>query len=282
MDTGNSVEQHVPLSEVLDQEDSVVRACMLMCVCACVPVCVRVRASACVCVRARALVCALMCVRVRACARACMCVRVCTCMHVCVCVCVCVCMCVCVYVHVCVPARALVRVRVRVCVCTCMHVCVCVCACVYVCVFVGMRVRACVQALQVCMPALVCKCRHVCAFVPCGAQDYLGWYSTSEGPHGMWCIQHSKGYVSVFYGRPRTKSSRVQSVGMSRIEANRQSQFWHALYMISIIALLANPDPYICMKGLLCQQVTDYTLDSLNPLRVELNRWRSRECQGCS
>jgi len=62
-----------------------------------------------------------------------------------------------------VNARACVRVRVRACVRV--NVCGCVCACV--------RVRACVQALQVCMPALVCKCRHVCAFVPCGAQDIL-------------------------------------------------------------------------------------------------------------
>jgi hypothetical protein len=63
------------------------------------------------------------------------------------------------------------------CVCVCVRACVraCVrvhaCVCVYVCARV--RVRACVQALHVCMPALVCKCRHVCAFVPCGAQDVL-------------------------------------------------------------------------------------------------------------
>jgi hypothetical protein len=46
--------------------------------------------------------------------------------------------------------------------------------------------------------------------IPCG------------GPYGMWCLQHSKGYVFVFYGRPRTISSRVRSVNMSRIEVNRQ------------------------------------------------------------
>ena len=61
--------------------------------------------------------------------------------------------------------------RVCMCVRACVRVHACVCVCVYVCARV--RVRACVQALQVCMPALVCKCRHVCAFVPCGAQDVL-------------------------------------------------------------------------------------------------------------
>ena len=69
----------------------------------------------------------------------------------CVCVCVCVCACVCACL----------------CACACMRVCVCVCARACACV------RACVQALHVCMPALVCKFRHVCAFVPCGAQDVL-------------------------------------------------------------------------------------------------------------
>ena len=103
--------------------------------------------------------------------------------------------------------------------CLRMHACVCV----YVCARVRACacVRACVQALQVCMPALVCKCRHVCAFVPCGAQDILAGtlLVLLRDPlcvHGMWCLQHSKGYVFVFFRRrPRTNLSRDRSAGMS-------------------------------------------------------------------
>ena len=47
-----------------------------------------------------------------------------------------------------------------------------------------------------------------------------------------------KGFLFVFslsLDAPRTNSSRVKSVGMSRIEANRQFRFWHALYLKNII-----------------------------------------------
>ena len=96
------------------------------------------------------------------------------------------------------------------------HACVCVC------------VRACVQALQVCMLALVqvkaCLC--ICSL---WCSRYLGWYITGAhdslwwSSHDMWSggLQHSIGYVFVFYGRPRTNLSRVRSVSMSRIEAIR-------------------------------------------------------------
>ena len=167
-----------------------VYACL--CVCACFPVCA----------------CVQVCARVHACAR--------ECMRVCVLVCV----------HAC--TRACVCARVRV------HVCVPVCVCVRVCVYVCVRVRACacVQALQVCMPALVCKCRH-CALCICSlwCSRCLGWYITGAhdplwwSSHDMWCLQHSIGYVFMFYGRPRTNLSRVRSVGMSRIEAIRIFQF---------------------------------------------------------
>ena len=68
----------------------------------------------------------------------------------------------------------------------------------------------------------------------------------------MWCLQHSRGYVLVIYGRSRTNSSRVRvyglanllygrsrtnfdrSMGMSRSEANRQVQL---LYLKNIKAL---------------------------------------------
>ena len=138
----------------------------------------------------------------------------------------------------------------RTCMLVCMHACTraCVCPSMRACVCMCVRARACacvrayVQALQVCMPALVCKCRHVYAFVPCGAQDILAGtlLVLLRDPlcvHGMWCLQHSKGYVFVFYGRPKTNLSRARSVVISRIEANRRFQFWHALYLENSIAL---------------------------------------------
>ena len=94
------------------------------------------------CVHACLRVCVCACVRVRACvhapASACVCasvhMRACVCARMCACVCACV--------------------RVHVCVCACVGVHACVCVCVHVCV----RVRACVQALQVCVPALCPFC----------------------------------------------------------------------------------------------------------------------------
>jgi len=161
-------------------------------------------------------------------------VRACLCARACVCVFVCVRMCVlCVF---CVRVRACVLVHACVCMCVCLCVCVCVCVRVRVCVC------ACVQALQVCMPALVqvqaCLC--ICSL---WCSRYLGWYITGAhdplwwSSHSMWCLQHPKGNMFVSYGRPRTNLSRVRSVGMSCIEANRIFQFWHALYLKIIIAL---------------------------------------------
>ena len=155
----------------------------------------------------RACVCA--CVRV--CARACVCV--CVRVHACVFVCVC---------GVCVCAHVRVRACVRV------HACVCV----YVCVHVRVRVRACVRAstagvyASTCVQVQACLC--ICSL---WCSRCLGWYITGAhdplwwSSHDMWCLQHSIGYVFVFYGRPRTNLSRVRSVGMSRIEAIRIFQF---------------------------------------------------------
>ena len=162
--------------------------------------CVRVRASVCVCACARPWVhaCVRVCTYVCACLRACMHARV----RVCMCVCACAC------------SRA------------CAHACVCVCACMCVC----MRACACVRASTVGAYASTCVQVQACLCIcPLWCSRYLGWYSTvvlvlrsRGGPHGIHCLQHSKGYVSVLYGRPRTNLSRVWSVVKSRIEANRR------------------------------------------------------------
>jgi hypothetical protein len=131
--------------------------------------------------------------------------------------------CLCAYVW-CVCAR----VRVRACVRACVRVHACVC--VYVCARV--RVRACVRAstagvyASTCVQVQACLC--ICSLL---CSRCLGWYITGAhdplwwSSHDMWCLQHSIGYVFVFYGRPRTNLSRVRSVGMSRIEAIRIFQF---------------------------------------------------------
>ena len=162
----------------------------------------------------------------------CACLPVCACMRVCVCVCAYVCFVCVLCACACVCARA----------CVCVYVRVFVCVCVCVCVRVRVCVCACVQALQVCMPALVqvqaCLC--ICSL---WCSRYLGWYITGAhdplwwSSHSMWCLQHPKGNMFVSYGRPRTNLSRVRSVGMSCIEANRIFQFWHAPYLKIFIAL---------------------------------------------
>uniref|UniRef100_A0A3B3T6M6 Uncharacterized protein n=1 Tax=Paramormyrops kingsleyae TaxID=1676925 RepID=A0A3B3T6M6_9TELE len=170
------------------------RACVCVCVTACMRVCV------CVCTDARVCVCdcmhacmlhacmyAFVCARMRArvCVTACMrvCVCVCTdafvsvcecmraCMRVCVCECMRVCMrllhacmyaCVCV-LHACMYARVCVC-EFRVCVSACVRACVCVCvllACVYAFVCVWMRSCLCVSA-----------CVHVCVSTHTGAMGH--------------------------------------------------------------------------------------------------------------
>ena len=50
--------------------------------------------------------------------------------------------------------------------CLCARVCMRLCVRVHACVRAPVCACVCVQALQVCMRALLCRCRHVCAFVP--------------------------------------------------------------------------------------------------------------------
>jgi len=171
------------------------------------------------------------CACVRVCPRACVwaCVRVCACMRVCLCAYV-WCVCARVRVHACM--RACVRVHA----CVCVYVCVYVCARVRACACVrastaGVYASTCVQ-VQACLCICSLWCSRCFGWYITGAHDPLWWSS-----HDMWCLQHSIGYVFVFYGRPRTNLSRVRSVGTSRIEAIRIFQFWHALYLKNIIAL---------------------------------------------
>ena len=119
-----------------------VRACVCVCMWACLCVCQCVWARACVCECARVYVC--VCVRERERERereiACVFVWVCVCMCVSVCVCeresMCVCVWACLWACVCVCVSVY---GVCVCVCVC-GVCVCVCEYVCVCVCVSVRV----------------------------------------------------------------------------------------------------------------------------------------------
>jgi hypothetical protein len=172
----------------------------------------------------------------------------CACMHAYVCVCACVpvcawvpvCKCACMHVRArkcmraCVYARAYLRaVRVRAhmqcaCACVCAYVCVCVCACSCVC----LRARACVRASTAGVYA--CTCALWCSWC-------LGsWYMVLMkcNVHGIWCsyclglwyvlLTALQGFTMVIclcclmLGRPRTNSSWVRSVGMSRFEAYRR------------------------------------------------------------
>jgi hypothetical protein len=135
---------------------------------------------------------------------------------------------------VCVCARACACVCACMCARACMRVCVCVCARACACVrasTAGVYASTCVQ-VQACLCICSLWCSRCLGWYITGAHDPLWWSS-----HDMWCLQHSKGSVLVFYGRPRTNLSRVRSVGMSCIEAIRIFQFWHALYLKNIIAL---------------------------------------------
>ena len=148
-------------------------------------------------------------------------VRVCARVHVRACLFACMCMCARVRVCVC------VRVRVRACVhASCVHVHACVCMCTHACACVrastaGVYASTCVQ-VQACLCICALWCSRCLGWYITGAHDSLWWSS-----HDMWSggLQHSIGYVFVFYGRPRTNLSRVRSVGMSRIEAIRIFQF---------------------------------------------------------
>ena len=158
------------------------------------------------------------------------------CVHACVCAGahprVHACVRVCTYVHACLFAG--MHARTHACVCACACVCMRVCARACVCAFACVRLRAYVRACKHCR----CVCQHLCASADMSVHLFLVvlkiswlvqyqwyWCSSTGGPHGMWCLQHSKGYVFVFYGRPKTSLSRVRSVGMSRSEANRRFQF---------------------------------------------------------
>ena len=142
----------------------------------------------------------------------CACLPVCACMRVCVCVCAYVCFVCVLCACACVCARACVCVYVRV------FVCVCVCVCARACV------RLCVRASTAGVYA------STCASAGMSVHLFLVVLKISWLVH-YWCLQHSKGYMFVFHGRLRTNLSQVRSVGMSRIEANRIFQFWHALYL---------------------------------------------------
>ena len=92
-------DQPAYITEVQENERTIIATIRVWCVC--VHACVCVRACVCVCVCVCACVCVRACARVCVCACVCVCVcvRACVCTRVCVCMCACVCMCM--LVHIC-------------------------------------------------------------------------------------------------------------------------------------------------------------------------------------